>query len=359
MTETTEEGVRRWVATDDRDSPWNILGRTNGLGAAKGGTVEGMLTADAVLTATGLHLPIRKYPVSIDTSTDRNGSQMVVTPKWWMTGYQLPGEDLVTFAPVSDKYEVVQPVEALSAFDEIALAGDAPYVAGFNLPEKCMMGVVLKMPQEVVIDPEGANDRIPLYILGINSFDGSTGLKGIPIGERLFCTNQIPGLMRNARDNGFSFKHTRNVKGRAAEARANLAKTYEYFKFLQVVGDELYKQKVTDKEFERIISQLEPWAVKDDMGDLQKARAKDRQTEALNAWRAPHNENITGTKWGVLNVVTEYAQWGRVVQGSPRTGSTPERQRAIGTMVHPTVEGLGRKALDILAPKRFAWYEAN
>ena len=351
MTTTTESLPAAWIALEDRESPWNVLAEGMGImGAGQGGTVDHLLTAEEVLKATNLDIHIKKYPFYIDTNFHSNKPTFLRTEKWYITGYEPPTGDLVTFAPVSDKYEVVQPVEALSVFDEVV--GGLPgawYSAAFNLPEKSMMGVVIQMPEKLVVDPQGANDVISLNLLGINSFDGSTSLMGRPMPERLYCTNQVPALRRHVRSNGFCLKHNKNVKARAADARRMIAATQDYFKTWGELAQGLFEKPMTDDQFMRFIKKLDEFALDGSESDLQKARIEERRTEIFQAWKAEHNANISGTRWGALNVVTEFAQWGRRVNGSPRTGTDKRRQRAIGTLVHPTVDGLGRNALEILA----------
>jgi phage/plasmid-like protein (TIGR03299 family) len=341
----------RWVALEDRDNPWNILGQYQPLvGNSGGGTVEAAFTAEAALEATGLNFFVKKFPVHLDMSRNHDGSKMLHRKDLFVTGIEAADGDLQSFGVVSDKYEIVQPAEALSVFDEIVgIVDGAHYSAAWYLPEKARMGVVIELPDVIHVDPGGADDRVTQHMLCQNSFDGSTGLAGVPIPTRLGCTNQVPFLLRSFKTSGFTFRHTKNVKSRATEARRLLETTLDYFASWDTLANSLYRQKMNDKAFERFLESCTPFKIEDTMGDLTKERVRQRRADAIEAWRAPHNENVTGTRWGALNVVTEYAQWGRTVQGSSRTGTDARRQRAIGTMVHPDIEKWGREALQVLA----------
>lgn len=354
MTTTTTEATgrmpSRWVALEDRDDAWNVLSRHQGLmGAGSGGKVDHLMTAQEVLDATDLNITVRKYPVHVDISPERDGNRLIRSKKYYMTGHEHGGE-LVIYGPVSDKYEIVQPVEALSIFDEVVAAhGEAYYSAAWNLPEKCRMGVTISMPEQIVVDPGGANDVLKQDLLGVNSFDGSTALLAVPIPSRIFCTNQLPSIMSNARKTGLSFKHTKTVAERARDARRILEASNAYFREWGERANRLAAKRMSDREFRTFLGKLEPFHVDPSMTELQTDRVVERIEEALVAWKAPHNENITGTRWGALNVVTEYMQWGRRVQGSPRTGTSADRQRAVGTLVHPTIQTVARQAVELLS----------
>jgi hypothetical protein len=236
----------------------------------------------------------------------------------------------------------------LSFFDEVVGAWDgAHYTAAWNMREKSMMGVTIELPDEVVIDPGGADDRVGMHILGVNSFDGSTGLTGALIATRWFCLNQLVPSLKNA-TNKFSLRHTTNIKSRTAEAAKMIGVHRDYMAALDAVGNKLHALTMTDAQFERFLAKCDDFRLDGTESGLVTGRVKARREEALATWRAPHNENITGTRWGALNVVAEYAEWGRTVKGSPRTGTTPERQRAIGTLVNNGVTMQVPKAAALL-----------
>lgn len=356
MTDASATGTlpSRWVALEERDNPWNILGETSGmLGAGRkagdgGRTIESAMTAAEVLAATGLTMLIKKYPVHIDLSPGHDGSTMLRSQKYFMTGYEADDGDIVQYGPVSDVYEITQPSVALEIFDEVIKAHDgAHYTAGWNLPEKCRMGVTIRLPETFRV----GDDELHAHMLGINSFDGGTALWGLPVWERIACRNQVPNLIRGARAAGFRFKHTKNVNTKAKDARELLSNTYAYFKDWEKIGGKLVTTAMTYRDFTKFLGKVTPFQHKEVETDLQKERVEQRINDAVAAWGAEHNANITGTAWGALNVVTEFAQWGREVKGSNRTGASATRQRAIGTMVHPDIEKWGRQALEALGVK--------
>lgn len=313
-----------------RDLPWNVIGQNIGhIADDKKAEHQGMMTAKEALVAANLDIHVEKW-----ATRDQDGNEI---PKLFVTGYDDPDAGRIYFAGVSDKYNVAQPAEALSFFDNIIFnLNGAHYSAVWNMREKSMMGVTIEFPDEIVIDPKGAADVIGLYGLGINSFDGSTGLGYYVSPVRMFCLNQLSTTLKSAH-RSISFKHTKGVTSRVQEARQALGVTMKYAEEFDKAATALFEQAMTDKQFERLVKSIDgPNGFKCDgtESDLTKSRRLQRVDNVLTAWKADHNANITGTKWGAFNVLAEYAEWGRTVHGSPRTQTTAVRQRAIGTLVN-------------------------
>jgi phage/plasmid-like protein (TIGR03299 family) len=337
----TPAAIGDWVAITERDHPWNVLGHTL---TGDGKQVADLMTAADVLAGTGLDLTVEKMPVYLADGTP--------VPKVHVTGYAAD-DGYQMFGAVSDRYEVVQPAEALAFFDQVVANVDgAHYSAAWNMREKSMMGVTIAMPEdEIVVDPNGANDRVGIHLLGVNSFDGSTGLQGAVVATRWFCMNQLTSSLRGA-ERRFTLRHTRNVRDRVEEAAHFIDGARDYIGALGDAAHNLYELPVGEDRFARILDRLPMFHPTKDMSVLVRERTEERRAEITEAWNAPHNANVTGTGWGVLNVVAEYTQWGRTVRGSARTGTDPVRQRAIGTLVSPHVTHPVDRTLELLGNLR-------
>lgn len=334
--------IGTWVASDKRDFPWNTIGTALAGSSGTGQTVDHLMTAAEVLTATGMDLTFQKFPV-LDAETGE------AIPRLFCTGYDDPTLGRQYIAGVSDRYTVIQPAAALGTFDAVLEAVDgAYYSAGWNMREKAMMGVTITLPNEIVVDPGGADDRIALHLLGVNSFDGSAGLTGQLQATRWWCMNQMAPAMRNAK-RSFCLRHTANWQSRVGNIRSALGITTAYAEALDTAANKLHQAPMTTPQFERFIRRLAPFHIDTDASETVRARVMERRADAMTAWVAPHNANISGTRWGALNVVGEFAEWGRKVNGSSRTGTDPIRQRAIGTLVSPHVTGLVTRAFEMLA----------
>lgn len=344
--EYTPDTIGSWVAT--RDLPWNTIGKALEGSAGTGSQVDHLMTAEEALHLAGLDYDVRKVAVK-DEETGK------VIPRLFATFTDDPATELgrYYFAGVSDKYEAVRPSRTLAFFDEvIGRANGSHYSAVWDMKEKSQMGITIQFPETIVIDPNGSADEVGLFGLGWNSFDGSTGLGFGAAAARWFCMNQYNpsikikgGMVRR----GVSHKHTKNVTSAMTVARAReaigIAQTWgiEFDK----VANSMFAKKCSDVQLQNMLKKLAPFSIDSSDGDTVKARKAERTEELMTAWRAEHNANITGTMWGAFNVISEWASWGRNVNGSPITGTSPIRQRAIGEMVNPTVQGYKNTAWEL------------
>lgn len=311
-----------WIAVTDREEPWSTLGKT--LGGREGGTkVASTFTAADALAATGYDFEIVKRPL-LTVDGEEAGDV-------FETGYDR-GDGFTRMGYVGDKYKIVQPAQGFEFIDRLVHDhGGAHYAAAWTMREKRQIGVTVEFPEHIVVDPGGANDVLGLYGLGINSFDGSTGFQFVATTTRFWCLNQVNPALKNAR-RSFCAKHTSGIEGRVAAAREALGVTLAYAEAIDAEANALYQQSMTDRQFERLLRDVFP--IPSDASDLVKERTQDKRAACVEAWRMPQNENITGTRWGAFNVLGEFADWGRKVNGSPRTGTDPVTQRAIGTLVN-------------------------
>lgn len=323
----TPNTIGKWIAVENRDMPWNTIGEALRGSKGEGSTVDHLMTADEALDATGLDMFIKKVQVK-DPDTGN------LIPRMYATCYDDADHGRQYFGAVTDKYQVVQPRENLRMFDEIIRSkAGANYSAVWQMREKSMMGVTIEFPETIVVDPNGAADEMGLYGLGINSFDGSTGLVFSATATRFWCMNQLPPSFKGV-PRSVSFKHTSGVSARVADAQRAMGVTMTWAAELDRVANELYATRMTARQLENVMKKFDQFALDGSESDLQKARVIERRDDVVAAWNAPHNAGITGTRWGAFNVLGEYADWGRTVHGSSRTGTDATRQRAIGTLVN-------------------------
>jgi phage/plasmid-like protein (TIGR03299 family) len=341
--------VDGYVAVENRDMPWITIGtalKTGSFAAdrngTKGTTVANKLTAADALEAAGLNFTPDKVQLMMPDGTPTD-MYATVGPVGIM-GY------------VGDKYEVHSPADNLGFLDQIIHDHEgAHYTAAWSMREKRQMGVTIDLPEHVVVDPDGAADEMSVHLLGINSFDGSTSIQVATTATRWFCLNQVHPAIRAAR-RSFCMRHTAGITGRVQEARDALGVGITYATALDEWANALYRKSMTDDAFYGIVKDMIP--LEDDASDLITTRRLETWEGIMDTWRAPHNANIAGTRWGALNVLGEYADWGRKVNGSKKTGTDPVRQRAIGTLVNwPAAfktRTFDRLTADMTAPRALA-----
>ena len=204
---------------------------------------------------------------------------------------------------VGSRYKVVQNEELFSFADNILDGSCAWESAGSLKGGKVVFGS-LTVPREMVLDPQGANDKTKLYLIVWTSHDGSVAVQAAITPVRVVCQNTLNLAMRSAKQS-FKIRHTQTAEGKIQIARETLGLTLGYFDVFEKEAQELFKQEITDKQFNDIILAAYP---KPDKDASKLAITKwDNKVVLINDLyhNSPTNANIKGTKWGAFNALTE------------------------------------------------------
>ena len=253
---------------------------------------------------------VRLSPVSDFIPSDWNdssGAQYVIR-----TNPFNQGTDVLSV--VGSRYKVVQNEELFSFADNI-VDGDSRVAwesAGSLKAGKVVFGS-LTIPREMVLDPQGANDKTQLYLIVWTSHDGSVAVQAAITPVRVVCQNTLNLAMRNAKQS-FKIRHTQTAEGKIAVARETLGLTLGYFDSFEQEAQNLFKQEITEKQFQDIVKTLYP---KPDADASKVAKTKwDNKMVLLSDLynSSPTNANIKGTKWGALNALTERLDYFRNVR---------------------------------------------
>ena len=217
---------------------------------------------------------------------------------------------------VGNKYKLVQNIEVFNALDSLIDSGEARYAAAGEIKNGSQVWMVLELPHGVYV----ADDPHVAMLLVKTGHDGSSSVVIKPIIERLFCANQINGLITgNKKYNDYTYRmtHTTNQELSINDIRNITRLTYSAIGDYQDTANRLLSVKMSrDKAvdyFKRVWalpSEIEAAPV--DM--LSKGQLKQR-TIALNArqkaWtiysESPTQENIRDTAFGAWQAVIEYA----------------------------------------------------
>ena len=217
---------------------------------------------------------------------------------------------------VGNKYKLVQNIEVFNALDSLIDSGEARYAAAGEIKNGSQVWMVLELPHGVYV----ADDPHVAMLLVKTGHDGSSSVVIKPIIERLFCANQINGLITgNKKYNDYTYRmtHTTNQELSVNDIRNITRLTYSAIGDYQDTANRLLSVKMSrDKAvdyFKRV------WALPSEIESapvdmLSKGQLKQR-TIALNArqkaWtiysESPTQENIRDTAFGAWQAVIEYA----------------------------------------------------
>ena len=290
----------------------------------RGGTAVEATSAASAATQAGLNWTVRTAPLLAEATPlliDSEG----VTPATYIdiTKKQaiIREDNSTVIGIVGSKYKMVQNMEVFNALDTLVDAGDARYAAAGEYNGGANIWMVLELPQGVNV----ANDPHAAFLLVKTSHDGSSSVVIKPIIERLFCANQVNGLIsnkngnRNRKYNEYTYRmsHTTNQELSIADIRNITNLTYTAIADYQLVANNLMSRKMTREQTLNFFKQV--WAlpstVEDTPYDLLTRGERKQQTIAkearAKAWaiynESETQENIRGTAFGAWHAVVEFA----------------------------------------------------
>lgn len=201
---------------------------------------------------------------------------------------------------VSDRYKVIQNVEAFSFTDELLGQGVRYETAG-SLSGGKRVWLLARLPREYII----AGERISPYLVFSNTHDGSGSVKVAVTPVRVVCNNTLNLALETAQ-RSFSMVHTGNISDKITEARDTLFKAESYMDRLGAEFEQLHQQKVTDAEVQKYIELLIPLE-----SNATRTQEKNvnrlREDLAMRYYDAPDLQKVGKNAYRFINAVSDFA----------------------------------------------------
>ena len=226
---------------------------------------------------------------------------------------------------VSDRYKVVQNVDAFSFTDEL-LGDGVRYETAGSLCEGKRVWLLARLPQEYIMGGE----RISPYLVFSNTHDGSGSVKVAITPVRVVCNNTL-NLALDTAQRSFSMIHTGNITDKMQEARETLFMAENYMDQLGLEFEKLRRQKVTDEQVKEYIETLLPMeknATRMQEKNIQRLRDDIRS----RYYDAPDLKEVGNNAYRFINAVSDFAThaeplrrtanynenlFGRTIDGNP------------------------------------------
>ena len=286
----------------------------------RGGTAVTATSASDAATQAGLNWNVREGKLTAEASPfsiDEHG----VTPPTYIDVPKKKAiirEDINSvIGIVGSKYKIVQNMEVFNALDTLVDSGDARYTAAGEYNNGSNIWMLLEIPQGITV----ANDPHAAFLLVKSSHDGSSSVIIKPVIERLWCANQVNGLIsnRNRKYNEYTYRmsHTTNQELSVKDIRNITQLTYTAIQDYELTASALLQNKMTREQavnfFKRVWAL--PTTVEDKPYDLltrgerkQQTIAKDARAKAWAIYNESETqENIRGTAFGAWHAVVEFA----------------------------------------------------
>ncbi len=228
---------------------------------------------------------------------------------------------------VSDKYEVLQNVDAFTFVDNLVDEGLKYDTAG-SLRNRAWVWMTAKLPGQIAV---GGEDMHDVYLLLSNSHDGTKAVRVDVTPVRVVCANTLNMAWGDSRSS-WSARHLSTMQGRINEARQTMDLTFKYLDDWKIQSELLLAEVFSDRQMKNLLDKLIP--------DGPRAAGEQRATIQTLFQASPTIQGTTveGTRLGALNAVGEYFDHIRFAEEDARR--SPQSQ-ALGTW-----EGVGRKSRD-------------
>ena len=284
------------VQFSTREVPWMKLGKLE----------ETPLNSTDAAVAAGLDFDVELVPLQFTHNGETHTAPRFATVRTDTSAY---------FGTVSEKYEPVQFREAFAFMDQI----NTEYVAAGSLQSGRQAFMVVKLPDasQIASITEDANE---LFAVLRTSHDTTRAIEVMAMPLRGRCMNQLT-LKSFSRgiSNRWSYKHTKNVHEKLAEANDCVQRLSAYAGEFNRVTTKLVNTQVDTDTAQKLLVELvlPKWAKKNDD-------------------TVGHSDNA----WGLVNAVSSYMEW-------ERSGGTPE-SRFLGALqgqTYNTVNAMATVAL--------------
>ena len=265
-----------------REKPWHGLGTI---------VTEAPASADALRIA-GLDWTVVQEPIYTNFNRPVEGYRANVR-----------NSDGKVLGVVSDRYKVVQNVDAFSFTDELLGKGVRYETAG-SLQEGRKVWLLARLPREYII----AGERISPYLVFSNTHDGSGSVKVAVTPVRVVCNNTL-NLALSTASRSFSMIHTGNIQDKIQEAKDTLFMAERYMDCLGIEFEQLRRQKITDSQVREFIELLLPME-KDATPIQSKNIVRLREDMMKRYYEAPDLQKVGNNAYRFVNAVSDFATHG-------------------------------------------------
>ena len=216
---------------------------------------------------------------------------------------------------VGERYKVLQN-EDLFSFADNMLDGGRWETAG-SIKNGTVVFGSLALDREVVLDPNGATDKVNTYLLVHTSHDGSLAVQASVTPVRAVCQNTLNYALSGVKQS-YKIRHTQTVQGKVQAAREALGLANAYLDEFEKEAKTLIEKEITSETFFDIIKAVYPEPDKDVKGSVTKWTNK--VDTLFDIYQGDTVSNIKGSAWGAYNTLTERLDWFRNPRGGNAEG---------------------------------------
>lgn len=255
-------------------------------------------TGEWVEVTEALHDSELDYTVKQSVAYDRYGNELPGV----LVNHNVTTGEIV--GVTSDRYGVVQNMDAFSLLDPFCKAGGVIEHAGMTVNGMCFM--VMRMPGMAF---GFMDDDFELYVCAMNSFNTKFPLAIIITPVRVYCQNMFRKLMKRS-DTVLMIKHGRFAMDRMLSVSKATTLLIDYtMDFKQALNTSMRYKRTDDDvhDFVEVMMPLVPETPEHPRAAFSNERIRQQREQFFNDYyMAPDNEMYRDTSLGIINA---YYDW--------------------------------------------------
>lgn len=251
-------------------------------------------------------------PMEVRTALDFN---IVKKHSYDVDGRQIPGqyhlvrEDTNTFIPSTGVGEKFEPVQHYDVFDyiynKIMPALPEMKLETVGTIHGCGTGLIMAHIGDA-FHIEGDDSPNNMRLMFSNPCNGYGSLIIGFTTVRLWCQNQIPAAIRQAKSDGFQIRHTKNANIYIGDALKVISASIQKAQDIRRKSDVLAKVKVDAAFIRRVMDAIYPFNPEAEEGSIGYTKNEKRRAEVIAQFESGETaQTIKGdTAWKLFNAVT-------------------------------------------------------
>lgn len=240
---------------------------------------------------------------------------------------------------VGAEYQPIQNEDHAEVLNAIVDESGAHFETAGSLKGGRQVFLTMKMPRTMLI---GGVDPIDLYLIALNSHDGSTAFRLLVSPVRVVCANTQAAALRRHKAS-FSIRHTSGARGRIEHARQALGLTFAYADAFAAEAEQMICAQIEADEFAAIIAKAWPESSGTGRQAQRNADRRAREIRALQLTSPTLPDEFRATRWGAYQALTEY-----IDHVMPTRGRTDEVRARAERAATGTGPGIKSAAFDLL-----------
>lgn len=272
------------------EQPWHKLGVK----------VDKVATAKEAIEAAQLDYKVELQPIFLRNNILIDNAKATVRV-----------DENIPLGIVTERYKIVQNVDAFNFFDTLVGEGQAIYHTAGVLGKGERIWILAKLPKNIIVTRE---DIVEKYLVLMNSHNGTSALKMYFTPIRVVCQNTLIASLRDSRD-GVSIRHMGNIKDKVNEARRVLGITIDYYNQFEQITKQLVDVNLNVEKAEKYYNNLLFQQKEKDEISTQMINKRDRLLYLFENGKGNDLPGVRHTAWAALNAVVEYVDHDKTVKG--------------------------------------------